>query len=131
MKIILFTAAAALSLSAASAIAGEGNGDPFPFRTPGVMTITTGRAILPGATDDPYPFKADGILITPAMANQVLPTNGSEGAVQSVNSMPLGAEVGTPSYAYNWSVQTYFAARDARAATRLAKRQSAATPPNG
>ena len=50
----------------------------------------------------------------PVMSGQVLPPNGSEGILQTANSLPPGFMIGTPEYAYAQSVQRYFAARAAR-----------------
>ena len=85
-------AAVALTLFAGAAYA-EGNGEPFP------NTATAGRAIslnayqrpVGGAYQNPYPFVAPG---TPMVVDQVLPTNGSQGPVQTVNSLPQGFEDG-------------------------------------
>ena len=45
------------------------------------------------------------------MSGQVLQPNGSEGIVQTANSLPPGFLNGTPEYQYAQSVQRYFAAR--------------------
>ena len=84
-----------------------------------MVTRTTGRAALSGAPTDPYPFKADGTLMTPLMSQQMLSTNGADGAVQSLNSVPAGFGTGTGSYAYTASVQRSFAAVAARQATGI------------
>ena len=47
----------------------------------------------------------------PVMSGQVLQPNGSEGIVQTANSLPPGFMIGTPEYNYAQSVQRYFAAR--------------------
>jgi hypothetical protein len=49
----------------------------------------------------------------PVMSGQVLQPNGSEGIVQTANSLPRGLLLGTPENDYAQSVQRYFAARDA------------------
>ena len=133
MKVTLVAVVTALSLTSGIALAGEGAGDPFPFRAPGVVTYTTGRAVLPNAATDPYPFKAEGTVMTPSMSQQVLPTNGSQGAVQSVNSLPVGFENGTGASAHRASVQQYFQAQAARqAAVRvIAQHRSGGAANNG
>jgi hypothetical protein len=60
----------------------------------------------------------------PVMSGQVLPPNGSEGIVQTANSLPSGFMIGTPEYNYAQSVQRYFVGRadremQAKAAHRL------------
>ncbi len=122
MKTVLFAAAAVLALSAGTAFAGEGAGDPFPFRAPGVTTVTTGRAQLPGGLDDPFPFRADGTVMTQAVTSRTFPTNGAEGGIDSVNSLPAGSENGTAAYAQSQRVQQYLASRAARAPTQVAQR---------
>ena len=130
MKLVVFAAIATLGLSAGSAYAAEGGGDPFPFRVPGVTTVTTGMAVPSGANDDPFPFRANGILITKAMSDRVLPTNGAEGSVQSANSIPPGANSGTGAYAENQTVQRYFQAQRTQAVARMAQHGSAKTSPS-
>ena len=129
MKFTLIVATTAIGLFAGSAFAGEGAGDPFPFRAPGVTTVTTGRAVLPSGLDDPYPFRANS---TSDNSTMLAPSNGSEGAVQSLNSLPVGAEVGTVGYAHQQNVRNYFQAQAARAAAaRMAQQPARATPTNG
>ena len=85
-------AAAALTLLAGAAMA-EGNGEPFPnTATNGrVISLTNYQRPNGGTYQNPYPFVAPGV---PMVQGQVLPTNGSAGAVQTVNSLPVGAEDG-------------------------------------
>lgn len=89
-------AAAALSLVAGAAFAGEGNGDPFPFTAAGqVMTLNNYKQAA-GANQNPYPFTMPG---TRMVVGQVLPSNGSAGAVQTANSLPAGFSDGVPGQA--------------------------------
>ena len=44
-----------------------------------------------GASQNPFPFSAPA---TPMVQEQVLPTNGSAGPVQTANSLPPGFENG-------------------------------------
>ena len=91
MKTLIATAA--LSLLAGAAFAGEGNGDPFPYSAPGqVVSLKNYKQAAP-AKQNPYPFTVPG---TPMVIGQILPTNGSAGAVQTANSLPPGFENGVP-----------------------------------
>lgn len=101
MKTTLRAAAAALSLLAATAAhaESEGNGEPFPFRAPGMTAVTsptyaadTGSAAYPDLTGRPSQVVTAG-------GPDVLPANGSEGAVQTANSLPRSAMEGTVAYA--------------------------------
>ncbi len=85
-------AAVALTLVTGAAMA-EGNGEPFP------NTMTSGRVVnlqkyqpaKERGIQNPYPFTAPG---TPMAMDQVLPTNGSQGPVQTANSLPVGFDDG-------------------------------------
>ena len=88
MKILI--AATALSLVAATAIAGEGGGNPFPFAAPPVTTDNANYKQAASALQNPFPYRTPGVAVTMS----VLPTNGSEGAVQTANSMPPHFEDG-------------------------------------
>jgi hypothetical protein len=133
MKIVIIAAVAGFGLAIGTAFAGEGAGDPFPFRAPGVVTNTTGRAVLPGANTDPYPFRANGTTITTTMSEQITPTNGAEGTVQTANSLPLNFANGTVAYTQEASVERYRAAQLASRvnAARLAQHQAAVMPNRG
>jgi hypothetical protein len=52
----------------------------------------------------------------PVIAGGILPTNGSEGPVQTANSLPPGFTDGTEAVMYAQSVQRTFAAQAERAA---------------
>ncbi len=116
MKTTLIAVAAALSLLAStSAHAGEGNGEPFPFRTTstvvaGVPTRDTGSERAP----DP----ASAYVTVAVGTGDILPTSGSEGAVQTSNSLPRGALNATVAYVQAGSVRRDHAqaARPARIA---------------
>jgi hypothetical protein len=57
----------------------------------------------------------------PVIAGGILPTNGSDGPVQTANSLPSGFTDGTEAAMYAQSVQRSFAAQAERAArTRIA-----------
>lgn len=110
MKTILLAAAAALSLAAATAAhAQEGAGDPFAFRAPGLTAVTpstyaadTRSAAYPASTGRPSQVVAAG-------GADLAPATGSEGVVQTANSLPRGFEAGTVTYAQAPSVRRYLA----------------------
>jgi hypothetical protein len=111
MKISLIAMATIVSLASAPAVrAGEGNGPDFPgllqphavLANP--MTAQTGSEAYPAAI---------GTTLNPVVAGNVLPTNGSEGIVQTANSLPPGFTNGTSAAEYAQSVQRYWASRPA------------------
>ncbi len=146
MKTIFLAAAVAASLGIAPAFAGEGNGDPFPFsadltaRTAAVpqQFADTGSQAYPSVAGRPgtglqnptggsqqfadtgsqaYPDvsgRAGSDL--PSLAGDVLPTNGSQGAVQTANSLPTRFEEGTVAYAQANRVHNWMVAHDQRSA---------------
>lgn len=65
-----------------------------------------------------------------AGADLVLPASGSEGAVQTAASLPIGASDGTVAYAQAQSVARYLAAREAEQA-RLAAAAQRSSPFRG
>lgn len=111
MKTLFLAAAVAFSFGLAPAFAGEGNGEPFPTVAEGFTARTasapqqfadTGSSAYPDVAGRPG---SD----LPGLAGDVLPTNGSEGAVQTANSLPARFEEGTVAYAqanrvHNWMV---------------------------
>ena len=106
-------AVVALSVSAGAAFAGEGNGDPFPFRAAPLSVTLNNYHQAKGKNQDPFPFKAPSM---PMVQNEVLPTNGAAGIVQTANSLPPGFE--------NGAAQPTLG-RDAPAPTMLAQQQAA------
>ena len=110
MRTTLLALTAALSLLSAATRAraeSEGNGDPFPFRASGLATLApktyaadSGSAAYPDLNGRPSWIAAAGGL------NEV-PPNGSEGAVQTANSLPRGSSEGTVAYTQARSVQQY------------------------
>ena len=109
MKMTILAAIAVLSFGLAPAMAGEGNGEPF-FNNAGSITTRTGLT-APQVADTgsaAYPNLAGrpGSDL-PRLAGNVLPSNGSESAVQTANSLPARFEEGTVAYAqanriHNW-----------------------------
>ena len=111
---------AALTLAVAGAgpaFAGEGNYDPFPPATNGTRVMSSPALADTGSESTPT-FNGPSVRITTA---GTLPTNGSEGVVQSANSLPTGFENGTAAYEYAQSVNRYFAAKAAHGAPRVAQ----------
>ena len=139
-KILLVIAV--LSTSTTAAFAGEGNGDPFPFAATGPImaamptspTEETGTTPMwskrpPNSLPDSQAAMASAnrkYLYVGSTNGKVLPTNGSEGAVQTANSMPAGAERGTAAYETAQSVARYWAQQQANQATRTAQVSPAA-----
>ena len=114
MKAITIAAAAALSLLAIRAVhAGEGNGEPFALRAPGVAATATpafaadtGSAAYPDLAGRPSWAVATDSL-------DALPATGSEGTVQTANSLPRGAMDGTAAYAQAQSARRFLAQQPA------------------
>ncbi len=119
MKLTILAVAGALSLVAGTAFAGEGNGEPFPFQG---TTQVVANAVASDTGSQAYPSSSGlSIVVT---AGGTLPTNGSQGAVQTANSLPRGFENGTVAYAQAQSVNRYLVAQAARTqASRLAQVQ--------
>ena len=116
MKITILAAAAVMSLGLAPAIAGEGTGEPFPNNAGAVTTQTaltgsqtadTGSAAYPNFAGRPG---SD----LPRLAGNVLPASGSEGAIQTANSLPAHFEEGTVAYAQATHVQNWMLAHALR-----------------
>jgi hypothetical protein len=106
MRFTIVLAITSISMTMSTAFAGEGAGDPFPYRAPGVTTPITGlQALAPDAF--PFPINANGTIETPLDAERMLPSNGAQSAVQSVNSLPPGFENGTAAMLRHKSTQAY------------------------
>ena len=121
-KLIIATVAA-LSL-ATTAFAAEGNGDPFPFRAPTVTSPAT-QYVARDTGSQQYPTP------NPAFSSSfngapILPVNGSNGPVQTANSLPRGFENGTVAFVQAQSIDRWYAQQ---AEHRFA--QSAQRRPNG
>ncbi len=131
MKNIMLAVITALGIGASSlnpAFAGEGNGEPFDNNQAVLSTRTTDpfptRSYAgPDVGSNQYPHVAGrpGTNLT-ALDNEVLPTNGSEGPVQTANSLPRGFEEGTVAYAQAQSVHNWMMAHSGAAASRVAGR---------
>ena len=114
----LAAAAVALSFGAAPAFAGEGNGNPFPFNAE--SQAASAYAAQPQFADtgsNAYPSTAGrpGADL-PSLAGAVLPTNGSQGIVQTANSLPSRFEDGTVAYAQATRVRNWMMAHAQRPA---------------
>jgi hypothetical protein len=115
MKTMLAAAATMLSLSAVAALAAPTPqynvvGNPFPFRTAMTEVVAAPPAIDTGS--DHYQSSAPGHA-APVVDGQVLPTNGSNGIVQTANSLPLGFERGTVTYTQDKTVDRHLQAESA------------------
>jgi hypothetical protein len=104
MKTMLFAAAVALSLSAGTASAAPPYnvvGNPFPLSAPSTSIVATppasdtGSQAYQGSGPDHAALVFEG---------QVLPTNGSNGIVQTANSLPPGFQRGVAAYTQGQSV---------------------------
>lgn len=129
MTKINLIAAAILALSAGTALAGEGAGNPFPFSAPNgavadvpvaVQQMTGQTPLLTKNPPNSVPYGWRDMTTAmrqyataPIMGGNVLPTNGSQGAVQTANSLPSGFEAGTVPYEQAQSVQRYLAQQNA------------------
>ncbi len=129
MRMTILAAVAVMSLGAVPAMAAEGNGEPFPNNAGSIWTHTaptaprfadTGSAAYPSLAGRPG---SD----LPRLAGAVLPANGSEGAIQTANSLPAHFEEGTVAYAqanrvHNWMVAHELRNRAAYAAATATNR---------
>ncbi len=126
MKTTLLAAAALSLITATTARAGEGNGEPFPFHAPGVTTYVPFATYAADTGSAAYPDLAGrSSQVVTAGNSDLLPTVGSEGAVQTANSLPHGFEDGTVALGQAQSVQRYLAQQQAVAQTRTARMASA------
>ena len=105
-KLIIAATVAALSLATTAFAEGEGNGDPFPVHTAAIASGPVAFARDTGSQQ--YP--AYNPALSWSEASQVtLPPNGSQGPVQTANSLPSGFENGTVAYTEAQSVNRWFA----------------------
>jgi hypothetical protein len=122
MKTILVAAATMLSLSAGTALAAlppQYNvvGNPFPFSAratfPSTMSTADVVAEPPANVTGSQAYQNSGPGYAVAVVDgRVLPINGSNGIVQTANSLPRGFEHGTPTYTQAQSVQRYLAKQE-------------------
>lgn len=101
-KIIIAATVAAFSL-ATTAFAGESS-DAYAVSSNRGMAAT----LVADVGSEQYPTPNPRLGLT-ALNNASLPENGQNGSVESVNSVPTGAMVGTGAYRYAQSVNLYFA----------------------
>lgn len=126
MKTFILAAIVAFSLGLAPAMAAEGNSEPFPFNAGGFTTrapLTAPRVADTGSEAYPSIVGRPGSDL-PALAGNVVPTNGSEGIVQTANSLPAHFEEGTVAYAQATRIHNWMLAH----ALRNAPTYAAATP---
>src|SRR5438309_8037130 len=106
MKTLLLTAAV-LGVSAGTALAASPPqynvvGNPFPMRT--TMTEVVAAPPASDTGSQGYQSSAARYAVAP-VDGRLLPTNGSQGIVQTANSLPPGFEQGTPAYAQAQSMR--------------------------
>ena len=117
MKFTLI-AASVFALMIGAAHAGEGNGEPFPNTAAGRSVIA--NQVLSDAGSESTPRFGPGVTLL--TQGDLLPVNGSNGIVQTANSLPFGAAEGTVAYAQAQSMQRWAMAHQAATASRLASR---------
>ncbi len=130
MKLTILAAVALMSLGLAPAMAGEGTGEPFPNNA-GVVTTQTALtgSQLADTGSAAYPnFAGRPGSDLPHLAGNVLPTSGSEGAIQTANSLPAHFEEGTVAYAQANSVQNWMLAHALRRTPAFAAVSPTRTP---
>jgi hypothetical protein len=117
--------AAVLSLTAGAALAGEGNGDPFPFAagTAAVADVPTSPTQMTGQTPlmtkmppNSVPYGRTAMEATlrqyatvPVSGGTLVPSDGTQGAVQTANSAPPGFHEGTAADQRADALQRYLA----------------------
>ena len=104
-KLIIIATVAALSLSTTAFAEGEGNGDPFPFRAQPQTAYVSATADV---GSQQYPA-ANPALSFASNGAAILPENGSNGPVQTANSLPAGFEQGTVAYMQAQSINRWYA----------------------
>ena len=109
---ILIAAVSLLALSGIRNVYAESNGPALVERPASAAAVLSAPAPADVGSES-YPGFASAHAV-PVTAGQVLPPNGSEGVVQTANSLPAGFAVGTPAYDYAQSVRRYFAAQEVR-----------------
>jgi len=122
MKHLILAAIVASSLGLAPAMAAEGGREPFPNNAGSVtgrMALVTPQVADTGSAAYPNVVGRPGSDL-PQLAGDILPTNGSEGAVQTANSLPAGFEEGTVAYAQANSVRNWMLAHARRNAPAFA-----------
>jgi hypothetical protein len=144
MKLLL-VAASVLALSGTAAFA-EGNGEPFPFSggqpmayvpmTPAQQTGQTPKLTSMPPNSVSYGRRTMASTLrdyaaVPITSGNVLPTYGSQGGVQTANSLPPNAEVGTVPYEQAQSVQRYLAQHSPSRAVRAYVQAPHANPGGG
>ncbi len=129
-KLSMIACVVAIGLPMGSAFAeGEGNGNPFPFSAPGITT-QYGKMVRRSPDQDAFQYRSPAQAVTSVDMGAMAPQNGSEGSVQTANSLPRGASAGTANYAHIQSLQQYWASRGTSAVkTQVA--QPVATPNSG
>lgn len=125
-RTLLAAAFVALALGAAPAFAAEGNDDPFARAPTGLPT--TAVQLRPVAADvgseqEYDPSGRPGTSLQ--LSAEVLLTNGSEGAVQTANSMPLRFEEGSVQFAHTQDAQARQAAQPGRATSAVGRHHAA------
>ena len=109
---VLMAAVSLFALSGVGSAYAESNGLAFVEQPASAAAVLSAPSPWDVGSES-YPGFASANAV-PVVGGQVLPPNGSEGIVQTANSLPVGFANGTPAYEYAQSVQRYFAAQAAR-----------------
>lgn len=126
MKTLILAAIVASSLGLAPAMAGDSSSEPFPNNAASFTThsaLTAPRIADTGSEAYPNLLGRPGSDL-PELAGNVLPTNGSEGVVQTADSLPAHFEEGTVAYAQAGRIHNWMLAH----ARQNAPTYAAATP---
>jgi len=130
MKNIFLAAVVLSGLAVAPAMAGEGGRDPFPNYAGDFTTHTSASALRYADTgSQAYPTQPGrpGSDL-PSLVGEILPTNGSQGIVQTANSLPAHFEDGTVAYAQANQIRAWMQAHTQTAAPAYASASRASTP---
>ena len=103
MKTTIIGAALLTLVAGAARAEGESNSQFFDNTAAGHFVVA--NQVLRDTGSESTPQYGRGQ--TTLSQGDILPTNGSEGGVQTVNSLPAGAEEGTVAYTQAQSVQRW------------------------
>lgn len=122
---LLAAAFVALALGVTPAFAGEGRGDPFASASGGWTTAARLRSVAADVGAEQQ-YRTSGRPGTDLLLSaELLPVNGSEGVVQTANSVPPKFTDGTVQFAQARNTEVPQAARPDRTAFAAARRHDA------
>lgn len=91
MKSIFIATIAVLGLGISGAHAGEGRGDPFGLDRANLAVVANPVSVQTGQAAYPTFSRRTRVAVT---AGGMVPTKGSQGIVESPNSLPSAPEIG-------------------------------------